>query len=353
MADPATGRMVALIRDQADACAALGSPLYEFLLRRVADDVVAGGPAYDVLRGHEDDPGPSALALRLMGGAHRLVLQGDAPALALTFPSVGGTGDHEAAWAALRDLLADRGDELRGSLRRVPQTNEVGRAAALIGGLLHLAASDPRPLRLVEIGASAGLNLRADGFRIELGDGRSVGPDTSPVVLRDPWVGPVPPLQESLVVVDRIGCDVAPVDPTTPEGQLVLTSYVWPDQLERLARLRGALAVAAEVAASVEACGAADFLDRLTLRDGTTTVVWHSVMWQYLAAAERARAEARLAALASEASAGAGFAHLALEARRRTPESAYELLVTLQSWPGGEERVLGSAQAHGIPTTWE
>ena len=65
MADP--GRMVALVREQADGCAALGSPLYAVLLQHVADDVEGGGPAYDVLRGHEDDPGPSALALRLMG----------------------------------------------------------------------------------------------------------------------------------------------------------------------------------------------------------------------------------------------------------------------------------------------
>ena len=91
MADP--GRMVALVREQAESCAALGSPLYAFLLQRVADDIEAGGPAYDVLRGHEDDPGPSALALRLMGGVHRLVLEGRAPALALTYPSVGGSGD--------------------------------------------------------------------------------------------------------------------------------------------------------------------------------------------------------------------------------------------------------------------
>jgi hypothetical protein len=346
-------RMVALIRNQAEACAALGSPLYEFLLQRVADDVEAGGPAYDVLRGHEDDPGPSALALRLMGGVHRLVLEGQAPALALTYPSVGGTGDPEAAWAALRELLAERGDALRESLERAPQTNEVGRSAALIGGLLHLAAHDARPLRLVEIGASAGLNLRADRFRIELDDGRAVGPDSSEVVLRDPWLGPEPPLQNPLVVVERLGCDTAPVDPTTTEGRLRLTSYVWPDQPERLARLRGALAVATEVPASVAASGAADFLDRLALRDGTTTVVWHSVMWQYLDRGERDRAEARLAALGSQASDAAGFAHLALEPRRRTPEAAHEFLVTLQSWPGGEERVLGSAAPHGIPTTWE
>jgi hypothetical protein len=346
-------RMVALIREQAEACAALGSPLYEYLLHRVADDVEAGGPAYDVLRGHEDDPGPSALALRLMGGAHRLVLEGEAPALALTFPSVGGSGDRESAWAALREVFVEHRDELRESLRRAPQTNEVGRSAALIGGLLHVVAGNDRPVRLIEIGASASLNLRADRFRVELADGRSIGPATSPVVLRDPWLGPLPPLRARLEVVERIGCDVAPLDPGTTEGRLRLMSYVWPDQPERLDRLRGALQLAAEVPATVEAAGAADFLDRLTLRDGTTTVVWHSVMWQYLERAERAHAEARLAALGSQASDTDGFAHLSLEPRRRKPDAAHEFLVTLQSWPGGEERLLGSAAAHGIPTTWE
>jgi hypothetical protein len=346
-------RMVALIREQAEACGVLGSPLYEYLLQRVADDVEAGGPAYDVLRGHEDDPGPSALALRLMGGVHRLVLERQAPALALTYPSVGGTGDREGAWIALREVFAAHRDELRRSLDRAPQTNEVGRSAALIGGLLHLAADDDRPLRLVEIGASAGLNLRADLFRVELADGRSVGPATSPVVLRDPWRGSVPPLHPRLEVVERLGCDVAPLDPTTTEGRLRLTSYVWPDQPERLDRLRGALQLAAEVPATVEAVGAADFLDRLALQDGTTTAVWHSVMWQYLDPADRARAEERLAELGALASDRAGFARLLLEPRRRTPGGEHEFLVVLQSWPGGDERLLGSAVPHGLPTTWE
>ena len=75
MADAGASRMVARVRQQAEACGRLGSPLYLFLLNRVADDVEAGGPAADVLRGHENDSGPSGLALRLMGGAHRLVLE--------------------------------------------------------------------------------------------------------------------------------------------------------------------------------------------------------------------------------------------------------------------------------------
>src|SRR4051794_41370023 len=64
---------------QAEACEPLGSPMYAELLARLADDVEAGGPTARVLRGHEDDPGPSGLALRLAGGLHRLVLAGAAP----------------------------------------------------------------------------------------------------------------------------------------------------------------------------------------------------------------------------------------------------------------------------------
>lgn len=346
-------RMVAHLRDQAEACRRLGSPLYAELLARVADDVEAGGPAADVLRGHEQDPGPSALGLRLMGGVHRLVLERRAPELATTYPSVGGTGAVEAAWPALRDVLARYREELRGWLDQPPQTNEVGRATALVGALHHLVAQRPGPLRLLEIGASAGLNLRADRFRVELGDGRAAGPRDSPVVLRDAWRGVLPPLDVALEVVERLGCDVAPVDPTTTEGRLLLTSYVWPDQSERLERLRGALELARELPATVEQAGAADFLDRVHLVEGTTTAVWHSVMWQYLDQPERERVRRRLERLGDSATTTTGLAEASLEPRRRSAGSAHEFLVVLRVWPGGEERVLGFAAPHGLPTTWE
>ena len=353
MGDAGASRMVARVRQQAEACGRLGSPLYLFLLNRVADDVEAGGPAADLLRGHENDSGPSGLALRLMGGAHRLVLERRAPALALTYPSVGGTGDPDAAWAALRDVLVEHHDELRAAMGSPPQTNEVGRSSALVGGLLHVLAQDDRPLRLVEIGASGGLNLRADRFRFELADGRSVGPAGSPVVLRDPWRGRLPPLRDELPVVERLGCDVAPLDPTTTEGRLGLTSYVWPDQRERLERLRGAIDLAATVPATVERAGAADYLDRLELRPGTTSVVWHSVMWQYLDADEQARAAARLDELGRASSGSAGFAHLSLVPRRPAPGQPHEFLVVLRTWPDGSDRVLGASSPHGPVTTWE
>jgi hypothetical protein len=218
---------------------------------------------------------------------------------------------------------------------------------------LYVVDRRPGPLRLLEIGASAGLNLRADRFRVELADGAGVGPTDSPVVLPDPWLGHLPPTAVPLQVVERRGCDTEPLDPTTAEGRLRLTSYVWPDQRARLERLRGALEIASHVPATVVRQSARDFLADLALAPGTTTVVWHSIMWQYLDDRVRSDVEARLEELGDSADADARLAHLALEPRRRTPSSAQEILVVLRMWPGGEERVLGSAMPHGIPTTWE
>jgi hypothetical protein len=171
-------------------------------------------------------------------------------------------------------------------------------------------------------------------------------------VLRDPWRGHRTP-DVPLHVVERRGCDTEPVDPTTEDGRLRLTSFVWPDQLERLERLRGALQIAAQVPAPVLRQSARDFVADLQPAPGTTTVVWHSIMWQYLDDRERSDVEARLEALGDTADADARLAHLALEPRRRTPSADLEILVVLRMWPGGDERILGSAPAHGLPTTWE
>ena len=103
-----------------------------------------GGPTAAVLAGHEDDPGPAALALRLLGSVHRLVLERRAGALGVFYPSVGGTWDPVAGAEAVLDLLAEQPGPVQEWLDRAPQTNEVGRATALLGGLLHL----PDALRL-------------------------------------------------------------------------------------------------------------------------------------------------------------------------------------------------------------
>jgi hypothetical protein len=341
-----------LFRTQAEACQQLGSPMYAELLHALADDLEDGGPTARVLRGHEDDPGPSGLALRLAGSLHRLVLAGDADELAEHYPTVGGVWT-SAGVVAVLDLLARRGDDVRPLLDQAPQTNEVGRASALMGALLHQAESWGRQVRLFEIGSSGGLNLQADRFRYVDDAGGGWGDPTSPVRLDDAWSGLRVPPDAALEVVERGGSDVSPVDVTTEDGRLTLTSYVWPDMTARHERLAGAIELARAHPVTVERADAASYVDGLSLVPGTVTVLWHSVMWQYVPRDQQERVTARLAALGEEATPDTVLVHLFAEPTRRTPEDEHRFWVCADTWPGdGQRAFLGRMAPHGLPVTW-
>lgn len=337
------------LRQQAQACASLGSPMYADLLPRLADDLEAGGPTAAVLAPWLDSAGPDGIGLRLLGSVHRLVLERRAGGLGVSYPSVGGTWSAEPGWEAFRALLADAPDAVAEWLDRPPQTNEVGRASVLMAGLLALGHERGLPVRLFEIGSSGGLNLLADRFRYVGDDGSSLGPDDSPVVLDPAWTGVVP---TGVVprIVERTGSDVMPIDVRSTEGRLALTAYVWADQVHRHERLRGALALADRTPFVVRRQAASAFVDGIALAEGATTVLWHSVMWQYVARDEQAAITARIDELGAQATEAAPFAHVFLEPTRRTPTSEHEFLAVMESWPGGERRVLGTSRGHGVPT---
>jgi hypothetical protein len=325
--------------------------MYSILLDRLADDVDRGGVSQAILAGHEHDPGPSALGLRLLGSVHRLVLERRAGEVAAFYPSVGGTFEPDGAWRALLALFDEQPDAVREWLDHPPQTNEVGRATGLMGGLLHVGERFTHPVRLFEIGSSGGLNLRADHFGYVDQHGRTFGDPAAPVQLV--WKGRALRPWPDMRIVERLGSDVSPVDVSSTEGRLVLTAYVWPDQTARHERLRGALEVAQRVPAEVRRQAARDFVDDVELQDGATTVLWHSVMWQYLDHAEQDAVTARVEELGAAATSERPFVHLRLEPMRRTPESEHDFLVAMQVWPGGELRILGDSAGHGVPTTWE
>src|SRR5262249_10561414 len=87
---------------------------------------------------------------------------------------------------------------------------------------------------------------------------------------------------------------------------------------------------------------------RISLKRGSWTVLWHSIMHQYLDEAETKAVEAGVAALAATATAAARFARVSLELIRGTADTPVELV----TWPGGARRRLGTAPPHGIPVTW-
>jgi hypothetical protein len=225
-------------------------------------------------------------------------------------------------------------------MARTVQTNEVGRSAVLFGALGMIGG----PVRLLEVGASAGLNLRCDHFAYQSGD-LVVGDAASPVVIPDAWETP-PPARREYRVVERHGCDPNPLDPTTTDGRLTLTSYVWADQVARLERLRGALDVASRVPARVERAGALEFLTRelAAARDDVTTVVWHSVVWQYVDPAERDAVEQLLAATPHP------VVRLGREPEAVGDDYAFRLQAT--TYPSGRRVHLADALGHGPPVRW-
>jgi hypothetical protein len=346
------GGLVGQLRWQAEACAALGSAFYAEILERLAVDAESGGVVSRVLAGHDDDPTNRLTPIRLLGGVHRRVLTGLEPALAAHYPTTGGDGDAAAAVPPILLTLQKNEKELRAGLAQSPQTNEVGRAAPLAGVLWHLQSIRALPVRLLEIGASAGLNLLVDRFRFEAAAG-GTGPVGSAVVFEDVWHGTVPPIGELLAIVERRGCDPAPVDASTDEGALTLMSYVWPDQTERVARLRGALAIARETPVDVVRRDAAGFLADLAPVQGAWTVVWHSVMWMYLTDDERAAVSAHLERAGRAATNDAPVAHVSLEPRGLDPETGLAFHVAVRTWPPGDpEATIGYAPAHGVPVEW-
>ena len=143
---------------QALSCFAFDAPLYGRLSEHCAEDVRGRGPVGDLVCGWEGDARRGFLALRVLGAVHALVLAGEAPELDPFYPSVGGSPKWPAAWEAFRSVVAASTPRLRPMLEFVPQTNEVQRSAVLLGGFLSIAHVTKRPLRLRELGSSAGLN---------------------------------------------------------------------------------------------------------------------------------------------------------------------------------------------------
>ena len=230
---------------------------------------------------------------------------------------------------------------------RPVQTNEVGRSAALVGGFLLVAQQTGLPFRLLELGSSAGLNLLWDQFRYE-GAGVAWGEATPPVRLRPHYEAP-PPFGVSAAVVERRGCDAAPVDPLSQEGRLIMRSYVWPDQCERNSAARERFVARRE--ASTGACrpGRGRRMARgqarpahVECRHRRLSLHRHAVPH---AQGPRTRREDDRSAWST--CTPIGTARVATDGT-----GGRHLSVRLTLWPGGSDVLVATAGEHGSPVRW-
>ena len=327
-------------------CTSLDSPLTAQILTVLRDDIASGGMTCALVDGWPGDPLADALALRMAGALHALALSGASPDLQSAYAA---PGSPEGLRQVIDQALHRNTEAIRGALASPPQTNESGRSAVLLGGFLVIAARTGLPLRLLEIGASAGLNTVWDRFHYRLGTAEWGNPG-SPVRLAPEWTGPLPPLSAPLHVAGRHACDTAPVDLDDPAQRLRLMAYVWPDQHARLERLRGAIEIARAHGPAVERADAAPWVARQLAAppNGSATVLYHSIMWQYMPAATQGAITAAMAVAGRHATPAAPLAWLRFEPTR--PDTRPALCLTL--WPGGQEEQLATAHPHGAAIAW-
>ncbi len=336
---------------QAGACRWLDSPFYGGLMDACLEDVRSGGVIAGLLDDWSGDPLRGFLPLRLFGAVHRLVLGGDAPELAGFYPTTGGDGDAAAAWPVFRRVVESHAEAIRPVLERFPQTNEVRRCAGLLGGFLEIVATTHGlPLRLREIGCSAGLNLQWSRFAYALGEHRW-GDAESPVRIEAEWRGPAARFETAPPVIEsRAGCDIAPRSIADDEAVRALESYVWGDQPERLEQLRGAIEIARADPPRVDHARADAWLaDELAAcATGAATVLYHSSVWIYVPVDEQQRIRGLVEDAGRRADADRPLAWL----RHEDSGPAGQIEIRLQTWPGGEERVLGRGHPHGRRVEW-
>jgi hypothetical protein len=331
------------LQSQVDYCVANDAPITAAIVAAIADSVSPETATGAKILGWTGHPMFDALPLRITGGVHHLWRNGLVPELAALFD---GSGTAAGNAVAMRDVFARHDAALLPWLDGPPQTNEPGRSATLMTGLLEIVARHGPKLEILEIGSSAGLNLLIDRFRINL-PGISTGPANSTVCLTPDWRGPPPPVVAPDIVSIR-GVDIAPVDATTQAGADRLLAYCWADHTQRFERLGHALALLSAHPPMLEQGDAPDWVEARLAEpqpEGVTRVLMHSIVFTYISAEGQARITAAMEAAGARATPERPLAWVHVEADR----NVHQHVLTVRSWPAyGETVVIARAHAHGF-----
>jgi hypothetical protein len=328
------------------------SPLYDRIARAVATDTAT----LDLVR---SAPPEAHLPLLLLAAVHFLLLEEPDHPLAQVYA---GSTDADPAPLFL-GVCHDRWDELRPLMvTRHVQTNDCGRAALIGPALTWAAGRSEGPLALVDVGASAGLSLLCDRYRLDYGDRGATGPAGSPVEIHCEVLGGHPPIAPALPpLASRVGIDRSPVDLSDPEDARWLLACVWPDT-GRLERTAASIRLAQEDLPEVVEGDANGVLPGLLERlpEGTTAVVLTTWAFSYFSVEQRSefldllgRASHRRTVIWLSADAAGVVEGLATGEPPVHGEAAADVLAAVV-FEGGraDHRLLGFVQPHGRWLDW-
>jgi hypothetical protein len=328
------------------------SPLYERISLAISRD-------RDILEYLRTVPPSGQLPPALLAAVHYLILDGADDRLAALYA---GRAQEDPGplfldfWRTHRDAV----DHVLAT--RHIQTNDCGRSALIAPGLTWLASHIDGPFALVDVGASAGLNLLCDNYRIDYGSFGATGPVASPVEIHCRVAGGEPPIADRLpTFVTRVGIDRSPIDLTDPTDVRWLLACVWPDS-GRLERTAASIELAQQSPPRLIAAAANTALpDVLTgLPPGTAAIIVTTWAFAYFSLEDRQEFIALLDAASLQrpvawlSAEGPGTVDPLFEAAAAHPDPSGSDVLGAVLFDGGAHRgeFLGFVGAHGAWIDW-
>ena len=332
------------LRHQAGIVRGLGSPFVAAVLEAGQRQLSRAPLTQTLIETWPGDPIDAALAMRFNAALHALARRNARPGLSALYRR-----HHDDFDGAIGEALVAEDAFIAAWMRHTPQTNEVGRAAAIAAALMVVQESFALPVELLEIGASCGLNLNLAHYGYDFAGVRA-GVAESPVHVAPIWTGP-PPIARSFSVVAARGIDLNPLSATDAKTRERLLSFVWADEPERAQRLEQALALAVVHPPRIGRGSAVPWLAQqlATPQDpDTCRVVFHSMVLQYMTLGDRDAIDAMIVAAGHRATPDRPIARISFE--RERAHAQVELTVTC--WPGGAARLLATCHPYGNWINW-
>jgi hypothetical protein len=248
-------------------------------------------------------------------------------------------------------VLQQRRDWLKRFIaRHGVQTNEVQRSWLLLPCFLEIARhTGVETFDLIELGPSAGLNLVWDRYRYRYEQG-TWGAEDAALELSGEERRPIPGelLSLSPRVRRRRGVDLSPLDVTRPGDALLLKSFVWADQRERLERLDRAVETLRADPPQLEQGNIVERLPQLLAErlPGALTVVFQTAVRGYVS-----REDWRRMLIALD-QAGKQFPLALVSVSQPAPGEHRYWGLWLRLWPDGDKWLLAHAGFHGQWLEW-
>lgn len=323
------------------------SPLYAFLARHVAADA-------ELLALAQSAPVDQPTANIFFAAIHYLLLSGIEHPLSTFYPTLtANPGSVSTVYPAFRSFCLTYATQIREVMNsRLVQTNEVRRCACMLPAFeIIYQLGQGRPMAIIEVGTSAGVNLLWDHYSYNYGDTQIHSSQASGLQLNCELRGEreVPFPQHMPTVSLRIGLDLHPININNADALLWLRALIWPEHLERVARLQSALEVVRQHRPLVMAGDALKLLPMImaNVPFDMTLCVFHSFTLNQFSP----EARKRFAAILIEASKHREIFRLSYEAL--IPQAKDPLLDLYLYVQGTEMRQLvARASAHGNWLEW-